>query len=232
MNNMMKRTWYFAFGYGIIMVLIPFFISTFYLDKKYTIEVDATITRIERAYSSSTDDDEYNVYVTYYYNEEEYSSELHSYSSDFYEGKTIKIFINKDNPYEIMWKTSKLYIPVVFYIFGGILLLISGLNIFITNNKIKKIERIRRTGSTIVASYVGTRVDNRLTYNGKHPYKVMCSWVNPQNNVLYSFESENVWSDPTHEIEGRHIDTFRVFINPSNPYEYSVDIDNIKNNLK
>ena len=213
------------------MVLIPFFISTFYLNKKYTIETDAIITRIERVYSSS-DDDDYEVYVSYYYDGIQYNSELHSYSSTFYEGKTIKIFINKDSPHEIIWNASKIYIPVIFYIFGGVLILISGMSMFINNNNAKKIERIRRTGSTIVASYVGTREDKKITYNGKHPYKVMCSWVNPQNNVLYSFESENVWINPTPEIEGRHIDTFRVFINPNNPYEYSVDIDNIKNNLR
>jgi hypothetical protein len=191
-------------------------------------KVEAKILLITYDYDS---DDEV-AYVLYTYKGEKHNALLEGdIPSSYYEGKIITVYVDPDDYSVVRSKTqtTESYITgmVLLLFFGGLF----GFFAYRLNAKDKRISRLRMSGSTIVADYEGTRMNLTYSVNGKHPYNVYCSWTNPDNNFKYTFKSENVWTDISHEIEGRHIDKFRVFVNPNNFNEYIVDIDNIKNVL-
>lgn len=67
---------------------------------------------------------EHIVRVSYIYEDIPYESEIHTYSSSMYVSKEVKISVNKDNPYDIMYCTNNLIPRVIFAVmaisFGGI----------------------------------------------------------------------------------------------------------------
>ena len=226
----MKKPLNIIFGFflvfGLVFALVPNLMVKYFIEKDYTIKATGVIKELKE--HRTADDIEYDVIVTYEINEDVYTSELNFYSSDFFEGKKVDILVKNDDYTKI---TSPVVSELFLVIFGGIgitVVSISIVGLIVVNRYYRKYEDVRRTGSTIVASYIETKENTMVQVNGKHPYNIYCTWTNPQDNKTYIFKSESLWKDPTQAIEGRHIDTFRVFINPNNPNIYSIDIDNIK----
>ena len=80
------------------------------------------ISRIETIYGTSRDDsDEHHVYVVYTVNGMKYEAELDSYSSKMYEGMSVDILYNKNDPTDIMTPGNSN--SVVGFIGGGICIL-------------------------------------------------------------------------------------------------------------
>ncbi len=231
MNNALKKLWIGFIIFGLLFGLVPTILSKYFITNKYTLETEANIVKIETRWDDIDDEYDHTVYVTYIIDGKTYLAKLNSYSSSYYEGKHITVLVDPNNYYSAMDKSMRNFIPVTFSSIGSVFLIIGLIGYVVVVSKQNKIERLRMSGSTIVADYEGTRMNYAYSVNGRHPYNVYCTWIDPNTQRKYYFKSENVWTDITHEIEGRHIDKFRVFVNPNNFNEYLVDIDNIKNDI-
>ena len=124
-NKLENLMWICFISLGIILAiggLILYFVIFNYENK-----VD-TIGKISKValYRDMNDNQKYEVYVLYSVDGEQRESKLNGYSSQFYEGKEIKIYYDKDNPDKIGMKSLDLLfliipgIGIIFLIIGGI----------------------------------------------------------------------------------------------------------------
>lgn len=84
-------------------------------------------------------------------------------------------------------------------------------------------------GKLIYADYDETIINTSYSINRRHPYKIICEWINPVDNEEYMFKSRNIWINPEDIIEERNIKQFPVYIDKNNKKKYVVDIDILEN---
>ena len=195
-----------------------------YGNKENTVGI---ITEIS-TYRGTNDDKNYKVYVSYNVDGRMYESELNGYSSDFYEGKEINIYYDKNNPNKIGMKSLDLLL-LMFPGFGIIFFTI-GVTGFLIKSRNKKLEKfLKENGDVIYADYVETILNRSYSVNDRHPYRIICEWNNPLDNKKYIFKSKNIWINPEDIIIERDIQQFPVYINRDNMKKYFVDIDILEN---
>lgn len=78
------------------------------------IEGEATITKIDEKYESSTESYFHTAYVEYNVRNQKYSAKLPEYNSMMYVGKKVKIYYNLDNPSEFKTPKYSYYIEIIF----------------------------------------------------------------------------------------------------------------------
>jgi hypothetical protein len=84
----------------------------------------------------------------------------------------------------------------------------------------KKREYLIANGVSINAKFQDVTLNKSITVNGRHPFVIICQWLNPATNELHEFESDNIWFDPTDFIKA---DTINVLIEQNNPKKYWMD---------
>ena len=109
---------------------------------------------------------------------------------------------------------------VITGVLGSVFFLIGFLTIFLTRQKIKKIDDLKQTGSPITAKFQRVKLNSSYEINGRNPYQILAQWKNPMTSEIYVFKSENIWFDPTDHIKG---DEITVLIDRNNPKKYHVD---------
>ena len=193
---------------------------------KNKVNTTGTIAKIS-SYMDNNQEKSYEVYVSYTVEGKEYKSKINGYSSSFYEGKTIDIYYDKNNPNKIGVKSlDSLFL--IFPVNGLIFLIIGGTGILLKINKRKSEKNLRESGEVIYANYVETVLNTRYTVNGRHPYNIICEWNNSLDNKKYIFKSKNIWMNPKNIIEERNIKQFPIYIDKNNKKKYVIDIDSLK----
>ncbi len=85
---------------------------------------------------------------------------------------------------------------------------------------------LNRNGRRVQAAFV--RVVTTEVDSGEDgcytAYRVICTWVNPETNQKYLFESGYCYADPTDWLSGK---TVEVVFDPSNPKRYRVDLSSL-----
>lgn len=114
---------------------------------------------------------------------------------------------------------------------GFLFALMGGIGLGVTIHAGTRAKRLRENGRRVRASYVDTIRNTMVRVNGRCPYRVICSWQNPEDGKSYLFRSENLWTNPMPEIERRNIRTFTVFLDPKNHKKYTVDTDGLTENI-
>ena len=187
----------------------------------------AIISDIERE-RDSDGDTSYTVWVIYQVDGKEYEEKLNAYSSSYREGKEIEVIYDKENPSRVgvewgtklgMWIAGGL---------GGVFALIGLIGLIVIAGMDAKKKKIEETGTIIYATYTGVEVNTMITVNGKHPYNITCSWVNPEDNKTYILKSENLYFNPEEAIMSMGLKTFPVYMDMNNKKNYSMDISAIK----
>ncbi len=84
-----------------------------------------------------------------------------------------------------------------------------------------RISRLRRNGHKIEAKLTGVVADNSTQINGRGAYRIEATWKYPLGDTEVAFRSERLWTDPTPNLKG---ETITVYVNPSDPGDYSVDL--------
>ncbi len=130
-------------GFGLIMLIVVIVTMTAWFDfQKTAVPTEATITEITatRYRSNGKTKTRHHVDIEYTYDGEYYDNTLDHYSSNMYEGMTIEIFCDPDNPNHIMSEPYLLCIllSVFVLIFGGIgsAVIISEVKRYIYANKL------------------------------------------------------------------------------------------------
>ena len=111
-----------------------------------------------------------------------------------------------------------------FFAFGmvGAVLLGIGIALLIVSSRRRRVQRaVTEKGDYVIARITGIRRDMNVTINGVHPYIIECSFRDPDNGITHTFRSENLLEDPSPYLDS---DEIRVYINPDNLDEYSVDL--------
>lgn len=184
-------------------------------------QTTAVITDIESTRNRRNGVTEYNhtVYVTYEVDGVQYNKvRLGYYNSGMYEGKTIKVYYNKDNPGKIKTKGSSMVISVILSVVGGVFLLVGIILVIVFMPRNKK---IKQYGNRYEADIINITVNRNVRVNGRHPYIVDCQVADAFTGVTSLYRSKNIYED----INVYGIVKVPVYVDPKNPSKYYVDID-------
>lgn len=186
--------------------------------KKENIKILATVTNSDFNNQFTT--------VSFFINEKEYNAIAQKYYSEVQIGDTIEIYYNKENPTQILLESNNKN-PAIYFVISVILLAIS-LSVIIhkLNNLVDK-ETVKKTGKRVEAELEDIVYNTKITSNGKHPYYIICIWKNKVTGKTYRFKSDNLWYNPNEQFKKSGIEKVPVYIIPSNPNQYYVDIDSI-----
>lgn len=212
----------FAF-FGIIFIIAG--VGTFLKarnEKARSVETEAVITTI--GVHRSGDDTTHDVYISYVYEGREYDNvRLSFYSSDMYEGKTIIVYIDPENPRHAMSKGEDIFMLIVFGFMGTVFSFIGFTIIAISKKGQGQEKKLRENGRVIHAVVSGFGYNGSVTVNGNHPHVVYCSYEDPSTGTIYQFKSKDLFSDPSMVMAvGDYVD---VLVDPNDYSKHYVDVD-------
>lgn len=208
---------------GGVFLVIGTIASIGMFDYEGKIETTGVITSVD-TYRDSDGDIHGTVFVKYDVDGNTYESWLNSYSSDFYEGKKIKIYYDEANPDEIGMKSMD-FIFLIFPGMGLLFFLIGGIGIGVKINGKRSERKLKLYGRKVYAEYTQTILNTSYAVNGRNPYNIICTWDNPEDGQKYILKSKNLWFNPDGIIAERNITMFPVYINPENKKKYFIDTD-------
>jgi hypothetical protein len=110
------------------------------------------------------------------------------------------------------------------FILGGLGLIFSGIGGGMRLASLRKARRVadlRQHGTPVQAAFQAVELNTNLRVNGRHPFRIVTQWLNPATGKLHVFRSDNLWFDPNEFAKGRKI---TVFLDPSNPRRYAMDL--------
>ncbi len=111
--------------------------------------------------------------------------------------------------------------PIILGVLGAVFSLV-GVGIFRwAKNHAAMLDFLKRSGRRIQAKVNGAELNTSYKVNGKSPYQISCQWLNPENNQVHVFKSDNIWFDPTPYLKRESVD---VLIDPRDPKRHLVDI--------
>lgn len=217
-NKKENLVWIIFVIFGAIFLIIGLVLFKNIFDYQNKVDTIGIITEI-----TTFQNDNHEVYVSYTVDGKEYNSELDGYISDFYEGKEIKIYYDKDNPTEIGMKSLDLLF-LIFLGMGLIFFIIGVIGILVKINKKNLEKKLKERGELIYANYNETVLNTLYRVNGQNPYNIICEWSDPLNKK-HIFKSKNIWINPAKIIEEKNIKQFPVYIDNNNKKKYFVDVD-------
>lgn len=211
-----------AIGVAFVIAGIVKYINTKEFVSKAAL-VDARVSRIE----SDNDDDgdtEYTAYVTYTYEGTRYENvRLSEYNSFLYEGRTVELYLDKENPKNVRIKSVIYLFEIIFIGVGGLFLLISALIVVVRVRADRKRKRILKTGVRIYAQVKGSVVDTSYTINSKHPYRLECVYYDEVSGQPVICTSDIIWESPD-----MYMDKYvSVYVDREDRSRYVVDLKNI-----
>lgn len=186
--------------------------------------VKAKVSAIEGEINDEGETD-YTAYVTYEYEEKEYKRiRLKEYSSSLYEGKTIELYLDKNNPENVRIKSIIYLFPAVFTGLGIIFLIIAAIILILRLRGDRRRKRIMETGVRIYAQVKGSVVDTSYTINNKHPCRLECVYYDEASGQPVICTSDIIWEPPE-----TYIDKYvTVYADREDRSKYVVDLKNIK----
>ena len=209
--------------FGIIFIIIGIFLCVDVLNYENKEETIGVIEQIS-FHNENDGNTTYDIYVSYTIDQKDYQSVMHNYSSDFYEGKKITIYYDKDNPEMIGIKSLDLLV-LIFPGLGLIFFSIGGIGLYRKFHRKKTTKKLKEQGIKIEAIYLKTIINTSYSINECHPYKIICEWIDPVDQKKYIYKSVNLWTDPEDIIRQKNIKTFPVYIDRKNKKKYVVDIE-------
>lgn len=153
----------------------------------------------------------------------EFTSSSGSNPPSYSKGEIVEVLYQESSPehakinsFFSLWGAAVILggLGSVFFLVGFSILLLGIL-------KAKKVEYLRKNGVPIKAKFKGVEINASLKVNGRSPYKICAQWKNPATSEVHVFSSEDIWFDPTDEI---NTDEITVLIERDNPKKYHVDI--------
>ena len=111
--------------------------------------------------------------------------------------------------------------PLIIGGIGAAFFLIGGGMIFAGRFAAQRAAWLRTNGMPVKARFQGVELNEALTVNGRHPFRVVAQWLDPATSEVHVFRSENLWFDPTEYIKSPEL---TVYIEQSNPKKYLVDV--------
>ena len=153
----------------------------------------------------------------------EFVSSAGSNPPSYSEGEKVQVLFQPANPrhakingFFSLWGG-----PLIFGGLGAVFLAIGGGIIAATTLSARRGEYLRTHGMPVQASFRGVELNESLTVNGSHPWRIVTQWQDPATSQVHVFRSANLWFDPSEYIRA---DKLTVFIDPVNPKKHWVDV--------
>lgn len=151
-----------------------------------------------------------------------YNPGVYTNPPEFSVGDRVTLWYHPDNPRNLSLEGADTWVvPLItgifFLVFGGIGF--GGLlNRYFTQ---KRRAWLWQYGTPIDVPFTEVRYNTSLKVNGDSPFVITGQWHDKTTNKVYTFESDNIWYDPTPFVgDGRLL---RVMIDPANPARYVMD---------
>jgi hypothetical protein len=111
---------------------------------------------------------------------------------------------------------------VILGILGGVFFLV-GIGIALAGALTgRKDEYLKKHGTPIMTEFQSVELNEAVSVNGRHPFRIITQWQNRTTSELHVFISDDLWFDPSDYIKrGKKI---KVFIKRNNPRKYYVDL--------
>jgi len=153
----------------------------------------------------------------------------HTYTSSLFSsppanelGERIELWYDPADPDKVVMSgMDRWFVPiflgVFFLIFGGV-----GYGGLIYQF-LKKRDRawLMENGQAVEAMLIGVERDYSLKVNGVSPFVIQGQWLDRTADKMYTFNSENIWYDPSEYVQGQ---TLWVLIDPAKPKRYYMDV--------
>ena len=189
-------------------------------------EATATITRIEMDSRTDSDGDtttDYTVFVEFEVDGKIYSGRLGFYSVGMYEGGTVTVLYNIDNPQNFRSKSGDTFFYILLIILG-IAVLAFGIIAFINSVKKNKQKTLLTQGGEKVLASVTNIMPGNIALKGQVCYNLICEYNDPAGNA-YFFKSENIWVDIPPPGENNQYPQIAVYVDGNDWGKYYVDIE-------
>ncbi|MDD6571931.1 MAG: DUF3592 domain-containing protein [Thermoflexaceae bacterium] len=213
---------FFVVGLFLICIGIGMLANSIKISEK-AVTTTATISRIE-SYKDSDDEIQHRVYLCYQVDGENYADvPFGEYSSNMYEGKTIKIQYVPEKPGKPYGSGGLWIAPVVLLLMGLIFGAVGGTGFAVPIIKSRKQKQLLCNGKCLHATVERITLNTSYSVNGRHPYIVFCTYHDEYEDVVYRFKSGNIWNDP--EITTPVGSVIDVYVNPQDYGKYYVDTE-------
>lgn len=151
-----------------------------------------------------------------------YSSATKTGYSSYKIGQEVELIYDKNNPQNARVNSilDIWFLPIFMGVSGSAITITGVILLSITLKKRRQTEYLKKNGQKILADF--TNIGRGLVeINGENGYVINCQWVNPQDNAMYTFKSDDIWFDPTDYVKQKKIE---VLIDPKDPKKYYVDL--------
>jgi hypothetical protein len=138
------------------------------------------------------------------------------------DGEKIKVFYRIDNPDKARINNGKkggkkiIIIAFVMLLFDFYMIYNNKKTIRISNN-------FKTNGRKLQAEIIRVEIDNTITIQRKHPYSILCNWIDPFTGKEYMHTIKYIWKDPTPLLAGRK--SLDVYIDSEHPEKYFIDTE-------
>lgn len=156
-----------------------------------------------------------------------YSSATKTGYSSYKIGQEVELIYDKNNPQNARINSilDIWFLTILMGVLGSVITITGVILLSTTLKKRRQTEYLKKNGQKILADF--TNIGRGLVeINGENGYVINCQWVNPQDNVIYTFKSDDIWFDPTNCVKDKKIN---VLIDLKNPKKYYVDLSFLPN---
>ena len=194
-----------------------------------SIETIGIIENIRYNYSTFDDNDSIDVIISYQDKQgKKYTNKSDYYSSNMQEGEKITVYYSKDNPNKFIVKKADFF-NYIFYGMSSLFIILGIILIIIPYIKKKKGLNLRYTGIKLMATITSVSLNKSYNINGKSPYVIYANYI--YNDLVYEAKSNNIWYEVEYILNTYQIKELPIFINPTNPKKYYLDINEIEEHL-
>ena len=168
--------------------------------------------------------------IRYVVDGQEYDVSFQGYATSLEPGAQAQIRYKVRDPETVRCCTldlAFLVFPILGGVFGGLGL--TGLLVLLNGRN--RAQKLRESGQRVMAKFEETAMNFNVEVNGRHPYYIIVSWMDPASGKTYLFKSASMWVNPDIMIAQRDIRAFPVYLNPQNPKRYTVDTDMLTRNV-
>lgn len=120
--------------------------------------------------------------------------------------------------------TVNLYLGAIGYIIFAVAFLFIGFIGSVLVNRGGRHKRLVKEGKPLTATIVDVKLNRTVEFNGRSPWKIVCEWHDPQSGRIVTFDSANIFYDPSPYLED---ETITVYVAHNNLKKYYVDISHL-----
>lgn len=207
----------------ILIIASIFIIIKDTIAEKNSLKVTATIKEIDYSNSNNSFNVEYKVNDEYYKNNIKLKN-----SNDLTVNDEVDIKINQKNPKEVI--SSHLFTSAIIFAVSLIVLAICGPESFKFYQDMKNIKALKTSGLSLNVPITEIVTNNNARkHNGLLPSYLRCTYLNPKDNITYTFESKESYQNLQDIINRNNVKSVTVYLDKANIKNYYVDLDSLNN---